>query len=235
VRLKAFKREGGGYLVELALVLPLFMAAVLFFMWFGLSLNARSSVISSVNSGVRLAITRGDSILMGEVDLINEIQNWLTPAGGNPPFPVILFSAEFSAQQAMDQYDLWTGNVFPGNNLEDLPPKYLYALAYVYEHMKLSVGEGAVRYPCDPNLSEAQGGGPGCLMCRFLNGGGDQPLGVGEHRVCADDLAECVPPVNELGLECQYSSPRTILQVVNGIIRGAGFEPIIFRHKNYLF
>jgi len=222
--------QSGAYLVELALALPIFLAVVFILIWVGLALNARSSIISSVNSGVRLAMTRGDLALMGDEPILAEINSW---DGSAANLPTLLYSPDINSQVALDQYDDWTALVFPDDIIEDLPNRYLYALAYIYEGVKLGVGPGMVRYPCDPNGDDGEDG-PGCLMCRFLNGGDDTGLEVGLHISCQDG-GPCEPPENQFGIECEYSSPRTIIQLVNAIIGGAGADPIIFRHKNYLF
>ncbi|MCB0336699.1 MAG: pilus assembly protein, partial [Bdellovibrionales bacterium] len=59
------KKHVGVILVELTLILPIFLALLLLFYWFGLIMQGRETLVDSVGQAVHRAKTRGNFLAMG--------------------------------------------------------------------------------------------------------------------------------------------------------------------------
>ncbi|MCO6431307.1 MAG: pilus assembly protein [Deltaproteobacteria bacterium] len=165
-------RSRGASIVEFVLLLPLFLFLMLFFIWYGVSLNAKTSLISAVTNGVRLAATRGKASVYRKVGNIAGLDTWAgaisdideahttgpTARVGNPGGLLV------SPHEVFDVYNAKATSTF-GRGMLSIPfPEYTYAVAYAVQMMRMSVGS-ALRFPCDPYGAD----GDGCLMCRPVN------------------------------------------------------------------
>lgn len=165
VRHAAGSAQHGVVLLEAILTIPLIILLVLFFIWFATLVNARAGLMSTIENGIRAAATRGRVDLTGS-ELLPEITDWRCGATNAPSGALqkLLFSKEFLPELPIDVYDSWNSHLTP--QLRDLPLHNLYALIYILEGMKGTIGS-SLRYPCDP----ASDAGAGCLKCFFLNPG----------------------------------------------------------------
>jgi len=203
-------QDAGISLLETALFLPLLLLIIFIMVWLGVILNARASLSAGMSDVLRSAATRGDSRLMGQ-DLLRVVKEFraapnsaealagLTPYISAPPArdPVEYFNKCFATE------------VFRGTRLADLPPQYLYALIYLSEALKLSLGPAA-RFPCwaGPKTGAPVGcteepRGPGCVSCRLMN-----------PDTLDFQQADGPPPPDRIALECRYEPSSFITDPV---------------------
>ena len=212
--------KAGATLVELAIVLPFLLFGVLFFIWIGVMMHAKSSLDASVTRALRLAATRGADEISG-VDTIPRIHGWvaipqtITDAQVEP-----LLAYNTPAGDWHSWYDQRANEVF-GQNFQDLSPEYVYSVVYVNESMKQSIGT-SLKYPCDPaDLSE----GAGCLGCWFLN---PETLNPGEAYAS-------FAPRRRIGLECRFQPAtgllRPLVAVLSMISTHTSSPLLVFKKK----
>lgn len=208
-------RRGGVTLIETAIGLPLFLAAVLIVVWLALTYNAESALSSAVGNAVRLAVTRGNRILMGfdpqsAEGLIDPLEAFHLSGVWTPEVKRLLASGD-RQDDAAAVYDAWAAEVF-GVGLNQLPPQYLYALAYTNQYMRAGVGAG-VRFPCDPGL-EPPRGGAGCMACRFINPDYSRARGIGLYSPY-DGAA----PIDRFGMVCEYAPDLVLVRPILELLR----------------
>lgn len=229
----SFEREQGASLVEIVIGLPLVLAVILFLLWMVAILNARSGFQSAVVNGVRLAVTRGDSPLVGfhaglvggDTGLIPNLELW---QAGTAALPDILYHGVDPADAEAYYNDILNkscGTGFCGvvdgdfTVQYDAPRSYAYTLAYVYESVRKIVGESA-RFPCDPTEAD----GDGCIRCRFLH-----PF-FSDDDTWGDDADEQVNlqmadlPANNIHLQCQAKVYVSILRPVFLLLSGTSAD-----------
>ena len=185
-------------MVELAIVLPFLLFGILFFIWLGIMMHAKSSLDSAVTRALRLAVTRGAEEISG-VDTIPRIHGWLAVPqtyGDSDVEPLLAYNLDPSTNW-LSWYDDRASEVF-GGGFQSLPPEYVYAVVYVNESMKQSIGS-SIKYPCDPASLE---NGSGCLGCWFLH---PESLAPGEPYM--DTV-----PRRRLGLECRFQPSSGVLK-----------------------
>lgn len=215
---KANRKESGAFMGELALTLPFFLLGIYLVIWIGINFNARASFRFGLSRAVRLAATRGDLRNLAPLDLSDPRQL------NTEIIPVIHDWVESGTYKAdLDRLLVWHGDpagvayystattnpVFPCG-LQQLPPAYTYALVYLNESMRQSVGP-AVRYPCDPDSVIPSAGGPGCITCKFLNPDtSDETPFVGG---CA------VAPTRRISMECRFRQPNILLDAIRNMVR----------------
>lgn len=232
--------QQGAVLAELAIVLPIFLFAVAALLYIGFILSAQNSLTQAV-SNIRLALTRGKSEIVGAAGEISEFHTWSAFGGGfgvcssysEPPLNGdirrLLASPEFEST-AFSSSGLYNSDVQEtfscGNssnaNMRQLPPYYLYALTYVTQTMKQSVG-ASLRYPCDPTLPD----GGGCLHCRFLNPASDSTRNdsrgtvIWGTNICRHIYALDCPLFNTdyIGIECKYRPSSAVADLLFGFLR----------------
>lgn len=222
-------KQRGAAMVEIVLSLPLFLAALLFFIWFSVLLNARISFTSAVVSAGRLAITRGKPnlvrhVLIPEINQFHQDGNWTGVTTPNN-----LFSQGEADYQNI--YNTWSNAKF-GVNFSDLPLPFLYTFVYINEAMRISVGD-TVRYPTDPTDPLAMG--PGRMACEILNPctRNSDPLALPTttcdgRTVTVNTIADL--PLNRITLHCKYEPSNFVLAPMIRLIRlvaGAAGESLI--------
>lgn len=167
--------EQGAYLVELVLVLPFLLALMFMFIWLAIYIQSQISFTSAVNNGVRLAVTRGNAQLMGfstGQGIIPSLES--SDIWSNESEP--LFCHRIETLPCKEFYNSWSARNFNGLSFTQLSKDAVYAVAYVNEAVRLSVGD-SVRFPCNPNGTPATDGqeeddGQGCLSCEVVTSSG---------------------------------------------------------------
>ena len=207
-------------MVETAIVLPLVLLGIFFFIWLGTVMHAKSSLDAAVTRAVRLACTRGVKEVAG-LEIIERIQNW---QGGAALSTVEMLLKNGDIPNWMDWYTATSTQFNFVSGLDGLPSEYIYALVYVNEAMKKSIGS-SIRYPCDP---EDLSSGSGCLGCVFLN---------------PDDLTSLYDspgpwgidaPRRKIGIECRFQPAHAFLKPLVsliGFLTGGLADPLIVLKK----
>ncbi|MBN8550902.1 MAG: pilus assembly protein [Deltaproteobacteria bacterium] len=199
-------------LIETAIILPLFLFFILFVIWLGISFHEKATLSTSLGGGLRAAATRSDFFLMNSsTGILPAVQAW---SGGSPDpalKPVLAHNAPGPSDWGEEFYDSvdGTSKVFGGLPLGSLPKPYIFALIYVHESLRQSLG-GSVRYPCDPYSSTDPAG---CVGCRFLNpeDGSLDPYVDGSGNLLP-------PPTDRLGLQCDYRPANFIIGPLTRIL-----------------
>jgi TadE-like protein len=176
----------GATIIEFVMFFPVFLAGLFILIWLGVAMNARGALSAAVDNGVRLAATRGNGNLYGKLDDPNSptrrvgampsFDNWVfdsrNGAGGSTPQSRV--GLIVSGESSIDRYNTASAHIFPGDGagggaltLATLPPHYTYAIAYIVQAMRMSIGE-SLRYPCDPRNEDGTDpqNGENCLYCR---------------------------------------------------------------------
>ncbi|MCB0346152.1 MAG: hypothetical protein KDD66_13625 [Bdellovibrionales bacterium] len=167
-RFSQYRSQRGAIFVEVALFLPLFVSVFFGFVFFSTATNAYMSLEYSVGF-VRYAFTRGDAYRVGKDDVIDAVRQWRS--GDSTDLEKMLNHGVSSS--SLSYYDDMARDVFGYGcgislSLSDLPDSYVYALVYVAQVMRQSIGDTDVRYPCDPNGSGPDDGA-GCLKCSLMH------------------------------------------------------------------
>lgn len=229
---RAARGERGVAFVELAMTLPIFLMGILFFTWLGISFNATNSLKSAVSRAIRLAATRGPDDLLG-AEVISDVHNWRKDEDDVGRMPVLLSSPAKHWGDALTHYDAAVAAVFGSSwTLRDLPPEYTYALVYVNEAMRQSVG-ATLRFPCDANDPV---NGAGCLNCEFLNP--DTLKSASQVLKDGDSAYDIDPPRRSIGLECSYQ-PQTVvltplLRLISILAGETVTSTIVFSHRQFM-
>ncbi|MCB0311275.1 MAG: pilus assembly protein [Bdellovibrionales bacterium] len=206
-RLAMLREQNGAVLVETAIGLAIALIIVMFLLWVGLVFHFKRSLNTAVHKGIRLAITRSDPALVGG-HLIAPLEAFIQHGVVSERFKVLMSNnVEWSDAR-------WTLNnivtqSFRSAELEDLPPVYLYALVYINEGMKLSVGSN-IRYPCDPSQDNPDG--LGCMLCRFVNPDTGEVQGP-SNPPRFDDGSNPIPD-QPLGINCEINPAPYIIKPV---------------------
>ncbi len=259
-------------MIEAALTVPILLGILFIFVWGAYLWNARISFFAAVDNAPRLALTRSnqdrtgtpggtigdlstfalgapDSVPVGfEKALFND------PNGGLPP--ALMLQAEL----------FYDANTVPGLSLPASPGRfragfpgpggspvasiYHYALAFVHMAMAESVGQGLLKYPCNPYQDSDSNNIPdpetdGCLACIFLDSTGNSSVNrsapAGGFQLSALPFppastytytAQCMDPgscpiispypPDRLILECHYRPAGFITGTIYGLLRMAG-------------
>ena len=228
-------RERGVSLVEVAIALPLFLAGIFLVIWIGYMLNVTSSFVTSATRAVRLSVTRGNPLNFEDNHIITKVGEWLE--SGNP------FPSDARVQELLShnletwndaQYYYECASCAPSpdkqttyamqEHLVDLDPEYTYMLIYMYEGMRMSVGD-SIRYPCNPENSD----GSGCLRCVFLNPETAETEPGGSATISQ----------NAFGFECHFQPDHGMMQpVINmlNLITGDSLDQLlVLDHKIYMY
>lgn len=194
-------------MIELAIIFPFFLLFIFFIIYVVMLWNAKLSMQSSISNGVRLAFTRGNQALVGQ-DLIADVAAYAASGSMNTRLTALL-STQDEAPFADAYYKSMSFSIF-NRSFESLPPRYIYAMVYTMQGLTAGVGEGMMRFPCDPALPPAVS--QGCVQCRFL------------HPVTRDDVAGA-PQMgdpsfdwNYLGLKCTYRPSNVFVGPVHGLL-----------------
>ena len=205
-------QDRGMVYLELIVVFPLFLALFLGMLFLITFIHARNSLETSINVALRHAVTRGDLVRM-EGEIVPDINRW-KENGGTYSTAEKYFITE---GEDIQKYNAWISEVFVGQKLSDMPEQFLYALAYVNDTMRQSLG-ASVRFPCDPNKDN----GWGCLKCFPVNpkayflsasGGTTQP----DTPIPSEELEETLRIYRGVGITCEYSPTRAILAPLNAV------------------
>jgi len=202
----------GGILIESAILFPIFLMGIFFCCWLGVTWNAKSSLTDAVSRAVRLAITRGDPSQAG-VPPIADVDDWVNNKGSPDMARVTaLLSRGVDFNDAQIYYNNRSlGAVFAGMSLNKvsgspgMPLGYSYALIYLYEYLKQSIGP-SIRYPCDPYGNGAHDDGAGCISCVFMNPDCKTVSGTNEFDAYHGNV-----PDNRIGMECTFQPANFIL------------------------
>lgn len=245
-----YEREQGASIIEFVVLLPLFLFTLLFLIWFGATIHAKTSLASAVTNGLRLASTRGrgdvigqyysdsvDSHFVGIIPNLDAAHASIDARDGStiPGAPLdaralglLSHGMDGNAEETMDDLNTATADVFAGYKLFDIPfPEYSYAIAYASQAMRMSVGS-KLRFPCDPHKED----GEGCLLCRPVNPitMDDTPF-AGDYQIVGKRIA----------LRCDYRPSSFILtpllRMLSLISGGAfgdngGFKVISFAERS---
>jgi len=206
-------------MIETAIFMPLVLLGILFFIWLGVTFNARTSLEAAVPRSIMLAITRGVNERVG-TDIIQDVQRWHDdPADVTDRLGKFLAKDVLFDPDALNYYQQHSTTVFDNRALNEMPQEYIYAQLYVNEAMKQSVGS-VVKYPC--------AGQPGCLNCAFLN-----PTTLDTITPYGDE-----PPRRKLGLECSYQLSSVLLDPIFSLLRlilgDAAIGPMIIRQRQFM-
>lgn len=221
-------------MIEVAMLFPLFLVGLLFFIWLGVMFNARSSLSAAVSNAVRLATTRGADNQAGEKivgqDLISAIDAWHQNGSTSQTFEELMASPEINISDALYFYDSKSSAIFDDRTLRELPVTYAYTLAYVNEALRMSLG-GYVRYPCDPeDISDTDpDDGAGCVGCVFLH---PDYLNDAMYEHNGQRLD---PPARVIALECKYQPVSRLLAPIQSLLTmitgNAGFARILVTNR----
>ncbi len=213
-------------MVETAILLPLFLFGVLFFLWLAVTVNARNSLSSAIENGVRLAFSRGQGQLVGirAGGLLSSVQNSLTGGSFNPPSgsPVTALLHRGNAPSPFGgggwYMQEWRRTFGPSTNANDIPPHYVMALAQTYEGLVHSIGP-SLRFPCDPR-GAGPNNGPGCARCTNLH-----PMSIGDLNAAGRCEAGRVwaPPTSAGSGSCSGSPNLAVATLTRAAT--AGGEP----------
>ena len=218
----------GATLIELAFSLPLFLAFIFIAIFFGLVWNAKTSLDSAVTNGVRLAFTRGDRNLVGRA-LIPDIESYSASGSMNPRLTALL-STPSEAPFADAYYKSMAINIF-GRSFEALPPRYIYAMVYTMQSLTAGIGEGMMRFPCDPSLPTAIS--QGCLQCRFIHPS-SRTTSAG-----APQMGQPGFDWSYLGLACRYRLSNAVVGPIQGILSyltgATSFDPLLLQSRSSFY
>lgn len=186
--------EKGATLVELAIVLPVILAIILFTLWAGVMYNAKSALASGMQNAVRLGLTRGNQALGANVLTQLNVYN-----GGPVPTDLLATSGLESiapVHYATEAQDTFGANAF--NGFGALYPKpYLYSLAYTHAALRESISD-SLRYPCNQ---------PGCVRCHNVNN-------------YLHSTPALWPNINRsfVAVECEYFPDNTLFAPLQGLL-----------------
>ena len=246
----AVNRESGVALIETIIVLPLFLILVFFFIWLGSALNAKAALTSAVGQAVRLAITRGNEFTI-PTPLFAVVDEWQNSTEVIPPSALTeVLCHGIEPDKCITIYQQCTyGRLFgianvPGG-IRQVPREYLYAMIYLNEAMRQSLG-GMVKFPCKPDTSSVglcpadiydaiadAPSGEGCMLCIFLDTRHVPPM-IPVAQVSIQEINDNYPPKvddpkwlrSKIGIECGYHLSATVtrpLQRLLGAIGGGDF------------
>ena len=220
--------EDGAALLELALVLPLVLAVIFFFLGLALSQNASTSLHTAMADAALISNTRADKFRMNfnrltspRDGIIDELHTWYD---GNGSFSDIESSGilkslfikdgvgDFSTVMARDVFRYVDNppegirNFTDGAGPQEPPLFYYYILAYIYQALERSLGS-SVRYPCERPLSKT-----GCLTCGFY------PTPSGSTENSTQDIRS-LDGLKDVHIRCRYKANLTVV----GSLMGADF------------
>lgn len=223
--------ERGAVFVELVFTLPLLLLLVWFFIYIGTIYNAKTSLVSAMDNSVRSAMTRGYlSETLSNRNLYDRLDD-LCYFQNSPDMAGILFSrADVSSSerttlinnynQTTEHWDGWTDAALDSGHFCNQPLHNLYAVIFTQLAMKKSVGR-SLRFPCDPQDDDQEGGGAGCMRCIPLN-------------PCTMDRAEVNPAIiqdaddqvcdssiinHRVAIECEYRPASIFVRPIDGLVR----------------
>lgn len=165
------RSNSGAVMLQAAIGMPLFLIIILFLVWLGTTLNARVSLETSLRSALRLATTRGILASTDDIRMMPSLEELLTGAtsGDSRRAEKLMNSTDSSFLQALSYVNATTVRPIFGSSasLENLPREYAYALVYLNQALKTSIGNANFKFPC--NASDPTKSDPGCLQCVFLH------------------------------------------------------------------
>ncbi len=217
-------------IVEIAIAMPIFLFFVYIFIWLAVARNQITSFSSAVHFGTRLSITRGKKEVMG-YDPLSE--NGLIPVldkttiDSNDAIVKSILSTEDLENSMSYTYDEWSQETL-GLNFNELPNYYFYALAFIYQSLKRSVGN-SVRFPCDPkdpHNNDPQKGDM-CLKCTFINPKANDPYD-GSPAYELETLNKSI------GVICQYALPGLLPKLIGKTVN-SDTEQLILTRSAYFY
>ena len=231
---KRFSTEHGATILEVSLTVGLFFAFLALFLWFGITLNARTSLTTSMGSGLHYGVTRGDPRSFGGVGANPDLEGYLSSGcPGNTASPYnslrLLYRKGGSDTEGVEDFVAGAPEAYALKNFAgagyscftDLPRQYLYSLAAVHQYMRTRVGKGMLNYPCDDR--------PGCLGCRFLN-----PDAVGDASAPLDS-APATMTGDLIYMECVYVPDyKGLNPLLSGLMGGGEKNSFQIRRQFYV-
>lgn len=223
------RRQQGVVLIELAVGLPLFLIFLFFFVYLGITYNAKNSLRSAMENATRSALTRGKlSYSFGNYSLYQGLDTLCTNMSdrGNDALMRTLYH-NVSTPDGIDNYNEtsthwshWLDQDANSANFCRLPLHQIYAIIFTQAAMEKSVG-GTVRFPCDPADTREGRGGAGCLRCIPLN-------------PCSLDRSPLNPPItddsdlkqqcdlttilNRSAISCEYRPDSVFVTPIDALI-----------------
>ena len=223
-RLSKRRSSRGVTLIETAIFLPVVLLAIFIVIGVAVMLNARRSLSSALVESVRLANTRGNVALVGQI-LIQPVSNYVRGGGFNF-IESYISSPTLPSTDAEEFLNRCFGSVY-GLPLEQLPTQYIYTLIYMNKALQESIG-GTLRFPCRVPGGTNPGGScqaappptPGCVACYLLN------------PTTLDLTTVSTPPdPNVIALRCEYTPAGLFMQTITGFLSligaGGGVSPFV--------
>ena len=206
--------QAGSFLIEFVIAFPIFLIIIAILFFIGIYINSMYSLTTAIGIGTRAAITRGNFDLIGQnhIPTINSFK--ANPSSLLAEKINIFASSEFhNGWQEAYNYDIQ--NVF-GQDLQDLPSEYLYALVYTIQGIKKSVGK--LKYPCDPDPRSNPESYSGCLRCRFINPDSKNKNEFFLPYNCNNDGVKCPAPSGYFAMICEYAPDNTLTNLITNLL-----------------
>lgn len=211
--------HSGASLVEAAIGLPIFLAIVFGIIWFGITMNQKSTFNYALGLAPRAALPRGDRHVIGS-EIISSIQAWIASNNISSASPALRELLSSPAEEALaftngGHYMTSWNALGAGGNLNRVPPSYVYAQVYFFQTLRQGVGN-SIRFPCDPNPASPLDG-EGCARCSNTLAAPTQSLAPGQ-------------PLDRrfVGLDCEFRPPSTLMKPIMALLGGTN-SLFIFR------
>lgn len=216
--------RSGVTLVETAILLPLTLAVMFIIIAIAVLFNARSSLSSGMSQALRLANTRANVALVGE-KMLSPLNDYVDPNTQLASFSSIaeLVSTNVSQADAAAFLNTCFAAVYQ-LPLSDLPPQYLYTLAYLKQALAQSIGP-SLKFPCVPpggqppsGINQCQPPAPanrpaGCVSCYLLD-----PRDFDLDPSTPSSTSPPDPNPDRLIMRCEYSPASIFIQPILSLL-----------------
>lgn len=205
---RTIRGESGVSMLETAIILPLVLVAIFIAIGLAAIANGRSALSSAMTEAMRLAATRGDSDLMGGKQMVLPVKRFLD-ANEFEDLASLISSGDVKFEDLKTFANECFGKVYGTQSLKELPASYIYALVYIHQALRQSIGP-SLSFPCIPPGGSSPGGGcpavssPGCVGCYLIN-----PDTLDFTPVNSSD-----PDPNRYAIRCEYSPSSVFLNPI---------------------
>ncbi len=244
------KSASGATVIETVIFLPILLILVFFCYWLGVMSNTKAAFSVAVKEALYLAVTRSDPLTLNLTAAttlpsgsIPSVTTWIN-GSGSPQIDSLLYwngsSYNLSSDPNYNVYYSRTNSngvlrsIAPQQDLYDLPASYTYALIYIYQTMRQSVGD-SIRYPCDPTPANPNDGA-GCLLCFF-----DDPINPGSGNLFDPNVDPSLNPnygPGNIAISCSFTPDTLIGNVLRALFRlvtGNSATPFVTLNQSALF
>lgn len=195
--------QSGISMVEAAIGMPIFLIVVFGLMWFGITMNQKSTFNYALGLAPRMALPRGDRHVIGS-EVISGVQNWIASGNATPPAsirPFLATSGELGgAFGAGGTYMSSLNTLGASGNIGNVPAPWIYALIYFYQTLRQGAGS-SLRFPCDPTDVV---NGDGCAIC--------------ENRLPAGQSLPTNYDRRYIEIACKFRPSSVLLKPISGLI-----------------